>query len=162
MLVWHAHCFSVNTAESCEIEKHVLSCIGGHLHPAIYTRKTEETYLRNVSERLVKTLLPSHLTNSRYTIISKLSSLFWLIIVYQYFFRLFTILIRDILSNLVLQKTLDVIADPDTINQLLIIGLRNDVNKEPLERKEMVHIFENFAAYPVEAPQTVIRTNLPL
>lgn len=69
---------------------------------------------------------------------------------------------RDILSNLVLQKTLDTIADPDIINQLLMIGLKINDEGYLHSTTDEVTLFKNFTDFPVQAPTSVSKETVNL
>lgn len=70
--MWHLECYSTGYDEgnnAKELEMRVLSCFGTHLHPAMESRKAEETYLRQCAEHILRQLLiPAQLKSSKYGI----------------------------------------------------------------------------------------------
>ena len=85
-----------------------------------------------------------------------LSESFYLIITPIFFQRLLTILLRDILSCQIFQNAMDALADPDNINQLIIIML--DPKSATLcdqETLPVTPILDNFTAFTGVKPEPV-------
>jgi len=137
LALWHLDCFSTGISSKIDknLEKNVLSCFGKNLHHAVESRKVEELYLRHYSERLLDYLLPPQLKQS----------------------KLLTILLRDILSCQIFQNAMDALADPDNINQLIIIML--DPKSATLcdqETLPVTPILDNFTAFTGVKPEPLI------
>ncbi|OQR70767.1 sorting nexin-14-like [Tropilaelaps mercedesae] len=82
-----------------DIEKLVLSCLGPSMHVVLKNRATEHQYLRKVTEKMLTQLIPGKYYHSQCAFA----------------------LIREILCGPVFLNGMDVIADPDIINLLLLI-----------------------------------------
>ncbi|KAI9555168.1 hypothetical protein GHT06_017683 [Daphnia sinensis] len=127
-LLWHLECFTIGCEQShfVNTEKHVLQCFGTNLHPAISSRQTEELYLKQCSELILKDLLPVELKSS----------------------KLFSILLRDILSCQILQNAMDALANPENINRIIIVWLDEYstilLANETEESEPGVQILNNF------------------
>lgn len=80
-------------------EEAVFDYYGSDLHLAVYNRSCELRYLHSLSERLLPLLLPPKYLQC----------------------RSFTYLIQEILSSTILLSIMDIAADPDIINYLLLI-----------------------------------------
>lgn len=79
----------------------VLSSMGSQVHVAVGSREAELQYLRLLSESLVSRLLPVRYVKCKSA----------------------CTLLRELLGNTVLLKAMDVIADPDVVNHLLLLFL---------------------------------------
>ncbi|KAL1517793.1 hypothetical protein ABEB36_001517 [Hypothenemus hampei] len=96
--------------------------LGNNLHPAITNRTNELDYLRHLGNELIKHLLPAQYTNCKN----------------------YLVLLRELLSGWVLLPLMDVIAEPNIINSLVIItvnynkNLRNQNVLEPKEKEEFL------------------------
>ncbi len=85
--------------KDADIEQLTLDFYGSHLHVALYNRKSELEYLRGVADKLFPYALPRQSLKCRSLVV----------------------LLREIVSGVLLLSSMDVIADPDIINNLLII-----------------------------------------
>ena len=74
------------------------------------------------------------------------------------FFRLLTILLRDILSCQIFQNAMDALADPDNINQLIILWLDQDIatGTSDQENLDFTPILHNFTMFSPSKPEPVI------
>ncbi|KAH7966814.1 hypothetical protein HPB49_019665 [Dermacentor silvarum] len=79
----------------------VLSSMGSQVHVAVGSREAEHQYLRLLSESLVLRLLPARYVKCKSA----------------------CTLLRELIGNTVLLKAMDVIADPDIVNHLLLLFL---------------------------------------
>jgi len=137
--LWHLDCYSTgqnNINEDRNLEKNVLTCFGKNLHQAVESRKAEELYLRCYSQRLLHYLLPPQLKKS----------------------KLLTILLRDILSCQIFQNAMDALADPDNINQLIILWLDQDIatGTSDQENLDFTPILHNFTMFSPSKPEPCI------
>jgi hypothetical protein len=66
--IWHLDCYNSGLYNSQKggIEQRVLYRFGQNLHPAARSRKEEEHYLRQYTEKLLNYLLPKQLRASKY------------------------------------------------------------------------------------------------
>ncbi|KAH0622122.1 hypothetical protein JD844_024144 [Phrynosoma platyrhinos] len=96
------------------LQQAALEEYGPELHVALRSRRDELHYLRKLTELLFPYILPPRATVC----------------------RSFTLLLREILSGSVLLPSMDFIADPDTVNHLLLIFI-DDSPALQLELKEI-------------------------
>jgi len=72
----------------------------------------------------------------------------------DFFKRLLTILLRDILSSKIFQNAMDALADPDNINQLIIVMLDQEsatlVDQKTLPVTRILHNFTKFTTIKPE------------
>lgn len=121
------------------LQEKVLNYYGSNLHIALQNRKTEVHYLRNLIEMLLPYCLPKKFLFCR-------SSLY---------------LIREIFCTLVLLPVMDIIADPDIINHLLLIFFDKTPMKEyPDDAEKPVEILNNFAAIKGSHKNPILQTDL--
>lgn len=98
------------------------------IHPAAFNRQSEINYLRSIAKFLIPNLVRSDLFES----------------------KIFFSLIREILTYWVLLPLIDVIADPNLINLLIVIATESDDKAEPKRRyieSEKVYFLEKFATF---------------
>ncbi|XP_062253091.1 sorting nexin-14-like isoform X2 [Platichthys flesus] len=94
------------------LQQAALEEYGPDLHMALRSRRDELLYLRNLTEMLFPYILPPKATDC----------------------RSLTLLIREVLAGSVFLPSLDYLADPDTVNHLLLIYIDNsppEVATEP-------------------------------
>ncbi|XP_067145190.1 sorting nexin-14-like isoform X2 [Centruroides vittatus] len=121
------------------LQEKVLNYYGSNLHIALQNRKTEVHYLRNLIELLLPYCLPKKFLFCR-------SSLF---------------LVREIFCTLVLLPVMDIIADPDIINHLLLIFFDKTPMKEyPDSSDKPVEILSNFAIIKAPHKKPILQTDL--
>ncbi|XP_022648046.1 sorting nexin-14-like isoform X3 [Varroa destructor] len=105
-----------------DIEKLVLSCLGPSMHVVLKNRATEHQYLRKVTEKMLTQLIPGKYYHSQCAFA----------------------LIREILCGPVFLNGMDVIADPDIINLILLIFF----DKTPMQvfpkSKKSVELLSHF------------------
>ncbi|CAD5114305.1 DgyrCDS3447 [Dimorphilus gyrociliatus] len=94
------------------------------LHKAMYTRKAESEYLRKILDGIFPLVLPNKSLHCR---------------------PIYT-LAREILAGLILLPLMDVLANPDFLNFLLLTFLSSDTNTDNGNiRPEMTPILQNFS-----------------
>ncbi|XP_037562930.1 sorting nexin-14 [Dermacentor silvarum] len=104
----------------------VLSSMGSQVHVAVGSREAEHQYLRLLSESLVLRLLPARYVKCKSA----------------------CTLLRELIGNTVLLKAMDVIADPDIVNHLLLLFLdKAPMTILPLDCQR-VEFLENFVRAP--------------
>lgn len=104
----------------------VLSSMGSQVHIAVGSREAEHQYLRLLSESLVVRLLPARYLKCKSA----------------------CTLLRELLGNTVLLKAMDVIADPDIVNHLLLLFLdKAPMTILPLDCQR-VEFLEHFVKTP--------------
>lgn len=91
-----------------DVEQSVLDIYGPHLHCALRNRKSELEYLGRFSDKVFPFILPPHSV--------KCESL--------------CVLLREVLSGKILLPAMDVLADPDIVNNILLLLL----DKSPLHK----------------------------
>ncbi|XP_064475196.1 sorting nexin-14-like [Ornithodoros turicata] len=108
---------------SANLERFVLSCLGSDLHVALSSRDAELEYLRHLTE-----LLLMHLVPARYRKCKSARTL-----------------IREVLSGTVLLKAMDIVADPDIINHVLLLFFdKTPMEIFPLDQYEPVEFLDHF------------------
>ncbi|XP_051909318.1 sorting nexin-14-like [Hippocampus zosterae] len=90
------------------LQQAALEEYGGDLHVAVRSRKQELLYLRKLSEMLFPYLMPPKATDC----------------------RSLALLLREVVSGSVLLPTMDFVADPDTVN-LMVLKFLDDTPPEP-------------------------------
>ncbi|CAH1794558.1 unnamed protein product [Owenia fusiformis] len=107
-----------------DLQQATLDFYGPHLHCAMRNRKTELDYLRKVSEAIFPYILPPQSLHCQ---------------------SLLTLL-REIFSSSLLLPAMDVIADPDTVNNLLLVFFDDTPPPPPTEPpSKQWTILANFA-----------------
>uniref|UniRef100_A0A452R526 Sorting nexin 14 n=1 Tax=Ursus americanus TaxID=9643 RepID=A0A452R526_URSAM len=97
------------------LQQAALEEYGPELHVALRSRRDELHYLRKLTELLFPYILPPKATDC----------------------RSLTLLLREILSGSVFLPSLDFLADPDTVNHLLIIFIDDSPVSAELELKQI-------------------------
>ncbi|KAG8222175.1 hypothetical protein J437_LFUL001266, partial [Ladona fulva] len=107
----------------------------GRLHPAVHSREHELEYLRQLTSKLLPHLMSPLQLNCKN----------W------------CALVRELLSGWVLLPALDVVADPNTINYLLVLAVSalNSTSPVPKANEEPVTFLANFASSPTPASPVV-------
>ncbi|XP_034381573.1 sorting nexin-14-like isoform X4 [Cyclopterus lumpus] len=93
------------------LQQAALEEYGPDLHVALRSRRDEFLYLRNLTEMLFPYILPPKATDC----------------------RSLTLLIREVLAGSVFLPSMDYLADPDTVNHLLLIFIDNSPPEEATE-----------------------------
>ncbi|BFZ02791.1 hypothetical protein BsWGS_05830 [Bradybaena similaris] len=94
-----------------DLQQIVLDYMGSSIHCAMWSRKAELEYLRRLVETLFPCILPPQALNSKST----------------------CALVRELLAGTVLLPTMDAIANPDLLNNLLLIFFDNTPPPEATE-----------------------------
>ncbi|KAH1008819.1 sorting nexin-14 isoform X1 [Dendroctonus ponderosae] len=87
----------------------IVEYLGTNLHPATTNRKNELLYLQHLSNELIRYLLPHNYVNCKN----------------------YSVLLRELLSGWVLLPLMDVIADPNIINSLVILTVNYKPSRTP-------------------------------
>ncbi|XP_041668706.1 sorting nexin-14-like isoform X4 [Cheilinus undulatus] len=98
------------------LQQAALDEYGPDLHVALRSRRDELLYLRRLTEMLFPYILPPKATDC----------------------RSLTLLIREVLAGSVFLPSLDYLADPDTVNHLLLIFIDNSPPEEATEPSSML------------------------
>lgn len=109
MALRHLHvCLQVNRkgVTVTDIEQSVLDFYGSNLHCAVRNRRSELDYLKQIADKIFPYVLPPHSI--------KCKSL--------------CVLLREVLSGAIVLPAMDVLADPDIVNNILLLLL----DKSPL------------------------------
>ncbi|XP_028421288.1 sorting nexin-14 isoform X6 [Perca flavescens] len=93
------------------LQQAALEEYGPDLHVALRSRRDELLYLRKLTEMLFPYILPPKATDC----------------------RSLTLLIREVLAGSVFLPSMDYLADPDTVNHLLLIFIDNSPPEEAME-----------------------------
>ncbi|KAJ8299813.1 hypothetical protein KUTeg_023873 [Tegillarca granosa] len=131
--VQHLHAYlqaQKNVQSGMDMQQATLEYLGPHLHCAMQSRKTEIEYLRRTVEAMFPYVLPQQSLKSKST----------------------CALVREILSGFIMLPAMDTLANPDMINNLLLIFLDDTpppVATEPVSPQ--VPFLENFAKTLVES-----------
>lgn len=124
--VQHLDCYIRSkrvSPEGANLERFVLSCLGPELHVALSSRDAELQYLRHLTD-----ILLSHLVPARYRRCKSARTL-----------------VREVLSGTVLMKAMDIIADPDIINHVLLLFFdKTPMEIFPLDQYKPVEFLEHF------------------
>ncbi|XP_065066151.1 sorting nexin-14-like [Rhopilema esculentum] len=107
-----------------DLQMATLNTLGNQKHFALENEATEVDYVRCLSETIIPYLLQPNFLRCRSAIV----------------------FIRELLTNIILVPTAEKIADPDFVNQLLLVLLSDESLKEPTRPPSPnVKILENFA-----------------
>ncbi|XP_041810549.1 sorting nexin-14-like isoform X4 [Chelmon rostratus] len=98
------------------LQQAALEEYGPDLHVALRSRRDELLYLRKLTEMLFPYILPPKATDC----------------------RSLTLLIREVLAGSVFLPSMDYLADPDTVNHLLLIFIDNSPPEEATEPTSML------------------------
>ncbi|XP_077946102.1 sorting nexin-14 isoform X6 [Gasterosteus aculeatus] len=98
------------------LQQAALEEYGPDLHVALRSRRDELLYLRKLTELLFPYILPPKATDC----------------------RSLTLLIREVLAGSVFLPSMDYLADPDTVNHLLLIFIDNSAPEEATEPTSML------------------------
>ncbi|XP_050301492.1 sorting nexin-14-like isoform X2 [Anthonomus grandis grandis] len=114
----------IATLKNVKFNDVIVEYLGKNLHPATTNRRNELAYLQHLSSEIIKNLLPMYYTNCKNS----------------------SVLIRELLSGWVLLPLMDVLADPNIINSLVIIAVNYKSNKsqknvQPIKEVEFLHDF---------------------
>lgn len=105
-------------------DRFVLGCFGSQMHVALVSRDAELQYLRLLTESLLKRLLPERYLKCRSA----------------------CALLRELLGGTLLLKAMDVIADPDIVNHLLLLFLdKTPMVQLPLDSSPPVEFLRHFS-----------------
>eukprot|EP00794_Sanderia_malayensis_P008846 gene8846-9794_t len=108
----HLDCYArtrEKVAHREDVQAEVLNALGNQKHFAVESESTENDYMRFLIETLFPFILPPKFLKCRSA----------------------SILLRELLTNIILLPTAEKIADPDFVNQLLLILLDDEPLKEP-------------------------------
>uniref|UniRef100_A0A8C6I3R6 Sorting nexin 14 n=1 Tax=Mus spicilegus TaxID=10103 RepID=A0A8C6I3R6_MUSSI len=120
------------------LQQAALEEYGPELHVALRSRRDELQYLRKLTELLFPYILPPKATDC----------------------RSLTLLIREILSGSVLLPSLDFLADPDTVNHLLIIFIDDSPPEKATEPASPLIPFLQKFAEPRNKKPSVLKLEL--
>ncbi|XP_034965342.2 sorting nexin-14 [Zootoca vivipara] len=120
------------------LQQAALEEYGPELHVALRSRRDELHYLRKLTELLFSFLLPPKATDC----------------------GSFTILIREILSGSVFLPTMDFLADPDTVNHLLLIFIDDSPPEKATEPASALVPFLQKFAEPRSKKPSVLQLEL--
>uniref|UniRef100_G3UX13 Sorting nexin 14 n=1 Tax=Mus musculus TaxID=10090 RepID=G3UX13_MOUSE len=120
------------------LQQAALEEYGPELHVALRSRRDELQYLRKLTELLFPYILPPKATDC----------------------RSLTLLIREILSGSVLLPSLDFLADPDTVNHLLIIFIDDSPPEKATEPASPLVPFLQKFAEPRNKKPSVLKLEL--
>ncbi|XP_061651989.1 sorting nexin-14 isoform X8 [Phyllopteryx taeniolatus] len=126
----------VNRAEF--LQQATLEEYGPDLHVALRSRRDELLYLRKLTEMLFPYILPPKATDC--------SSL--------------TLLIREVLAGSVFLPSMDFLADPDTVNHLLLLFIDNSPPEEATEPTSMLVPFLQKYSDPRSRKPSVLKLEL--
>ncbi|XP_061552014.1 sorting nexin-14 isoform X7 [Phycodurus eques] len=126
----------VNRAEF--LQQAALEEYGPDLHVALRSRRDELLYLRKLTEMLFPYILPPKATDC--------SSL--------------TLLIREVLAGSVFLPSMDFLADPDTVNHLLLLFIDNSPPEEATEPTSMLVPFLQKYSDPRSRKPSVLKLEL--
>lgn len=93
------------------------------IHPATYNRQAELKYLRTLAKNLMKILVTKNFMDC----------------------QVVTELLKEILSCCVLLPLMDILSDPATINQLVILATNTKTHKKKVKSKGKVSLLEKFS-----------------
>ncbi|CAO2634088.1 Sorting nexin-14 [Lemmus lemmus] len=120
------------------LQQAALEEYGPELHVALRSRRDELQYLRKLTELLFPYILPPKATDC----------------------RSLTLLIREILSGSVFLPSLDFLADPDTVNHLLIIFIDDSPPEKATEPASALVPFLQKFAEPRNKKPSVLKLEL--
>ncbi|XP_076811994.1 sorting nexin-14-like isoform X1 [Clavelina lepadiformis] len=132
-------CIKAGKIECCNGDD-IIMWYGNNLHPALKSRRSEVTYLRSLCDALFPHLFPPSLVKSRVG-------------------RTF---LRELLSSNVILFSMDVIADPDKVNNLLLIFFDRTPPREPDNPPSpVVPLLSQIIYKDQSAPKSVLNVDLP-
>lgn len=103
----------------------LLGCLGSQMHVAVGSREAELQYLRLLTEALLARLLPARYLKCKSA----------------------CTLLRELIGGTLLLKTMDLIAEPDIVNHLLLLFLdKTPMAYLPLDSSPPVEFLEHFDA----------------
>ncbi|XP_062980976.1 sorting nexin-14 isoform X2 [Elgaria multicarinata webbii] len=120
------------------LQQAALEEYGPELHVAVRSRRDELHYLRKLTELLFSYILPPKATDC----------------------RSFTLLIREILSGSVFLPSMDFLADPDTVNHLLLIFIDDSPPEKATEPASALVPFLQKFAEPRNKKPSVLQLDL--
>lgn len=121
-----------------QLQHAALEEYGPDLHVALRSRRDELLYLRRLTEMLFPYILPPKATDC----------------------RSLTLLIREILAGSVFLPSLDYLADPDTINHLILIFIDNSPPEQATEPSSTLVPFLQKYADPRSRKPSVLKLEL--
>ncbi|XP_044277622.1 sorting nexin-14 [Varanus komodoensis] len=120
------------------LQQAALEEYGPELHVAVRSRRDELLYLKKLTELLFAYILPPKATDC----------------------RSFTLLIREILSGSVFLPSMDFLADPDTVNHLLLIFIDDSPPEKATEPASALVPFLQKFAEPRNKKSSVLQLDL--
>ncbi|CAL1575061.1 unnamed protein product [Knipowitschia caucasica] len=126
----------VKTTE--QLQQAALEEYGPDLHVALRSRRDELLYLRRLTEMLFPYILPPKATDC----------------------RSLTLLIREILAGSVFLPSLDYLADPDTVNHLILLFIDNSPPEQATEPSSHLVPFLQKYADPLSKKPSVLKLEL--
>ncbi|XP_061157494.1 sorting nexin-14 isoform X6 [Syngnathus typhle] len=120
------------------LQQAALEEYGPDLHVALRSRRDELLYLRKLTEMLFPYILPPKATDC----------------------RSLTLLIREILAGSVFLPSMDFLADPDTVNHLLLLFIDNSPPEEATEPTSMLVPFLQKYSDPRSRKPSVLKLEL--
>ncbi|KFM77680.1 Sorting nexin-14, partial [Stegodyphus mimosarum] len=124
---------------STNMEEKVLCFLGDKLHPAMRSRQAELSYLRQLTSNLLPFIVQQKYLNCRTA----------------------TSLVREIFSGIVFLPVMDIIADPDVINHLLILFFdKTPMANLPDSTEPKVEFLSNFISSHSVNRRPVLYTDL--
>uniref|UniRef100_A0A914C7F5 PXA domain-containing protein n=1 Tax=Acrobeloides nanus TaxID=290746 RepID=A0A914C7F5_9BILA len=128
------------------------------LHIALWSRENESNYLRLVGELLTERLVDEYRIGGQEAAFERplnINGKIWPCHSARH-------LIREILVSSILLPLLDLLSDPDTINQLILLGMEPDENLERLEVENIQPVSDYVDAVPGtnEMPDSLLALKL--
>ncbi|XP_077394350.1 sorting nexin-14 isoform X2 [Festucalex cinctus] len=120
------------------LQQAALEDYGPDLHVALRSRRDELLYLRKLTEMLFPYILPPKATDC----------------------RSLTLLIREVLAGSVFLPSMDFLADPDTVNHLLLLFIDNSSPEEATEPTSMLVPFLQKYSDPRSRKPSVLKLEL--
>lgn len=120
------------------LQQAALDEYGPDLHVALRSRRDELLYLRRLTEMLFPHILPPKATDC----------------------RSLTLLIREVLAGSVFLPSMDYLADPDTVNHLILIFIDNSPPELPTEPSSAMVPFLQKYAEPRSKKPSVLKLEL--
>ncbi|XP_073339999.1 sorting nexin-14-like isoform X4 [Pagrus major] len=121
------------------LQQAALEEYGPDLHVALRSRRDELLYLRKLTEMLFPYILPPKATDC----------------------RSLTLLIREVLAGSVFLPSMDYLADPDTVNHLLLIFIDNSPPEEATEpASTLVPFLQKYSDLRNKKPSQVLKLEL--
>lgn len=141
-LIQHVDCFlhAKQVAQSSDqIEKFVLQYLRHNLHPAMESREMELSYLRQLTENILPFIVQRKYLQCR----SACS------------------LVREIFCGSIFLPVMDILADPDTVNTLLLLFFdKTPMVSYPDSNKPSVELLTHFVNSHVSPNPSVLHTDL--